>query len=396
MKHLHAIRTAALVTASVAALSLAACNNGGPTQGATQNGAYVASNATNAAQPAGDQSQTADQSLPPSSEYQAVAQTAPPPLPTYDQPPIPGPGYVWTPGYWDWSNDADDYYWVPGTWVEPPQRGVLWTPGYWRYYNGHYLFSDGYWGPQVGFYGGVDYGYGYGGNGYDGGRWQGDQFYYNSQANNLGAARIAATYSQQLAERGDRVSFNGGPGGLRIAPAQTDFTAAQARHVPPTRDQLDQARLASAQPQLRASVNRGAPPIAATARPKAFQPGAGVVAARSAGGAYTPPVRPAGAAAPRSPVAVAVHAGEPPARTAPAAMGARPAERVPAAPAGRPAERTALPARPAPPVHVREAHAPVRSEVVAPQHAPPVKAAPTRPTPRAAEPKPAGAPDRHG
>ena len=79
-----------------------------------------------------------------SSEYQAVAQSAPPPLPSYDQPPIPGPGYVWTPGYWDWSDDANDYYWVPGTWVQPPQPGVLWTPGYWRYYNGHYLYSDGY------------------------------------------------------------------------------------------------------------------------------------------------------------------------------------------------------------------------------------------------------------
>ena len=158
--HLQIIRTAALASACLAALSLAACNNGGPAQGATQNGAYVATNATNAVEPASDQSQAAgDQSLPPSSEYQAVAQSAPPPLPTYDQPPIPGPGYVWTPGYWDWSDDAGDYYWVPGTWVEPPQRGVLWTPGYWRYYNGRYLYSDGYWGPQVGFYGGVDYGY---------------------------------------------------------------------------------------------------------------------------------------------------------------------------------------------------------------------------------------------
>ena len=25
---------------------------------------------------------------------------APPPLPVYDQPPIPEPGYMWTPGYW--------------------------------------------------------------------------------------------------------------------------------------------------------------------------------------------------------------------------------------------------------------------------------------------------------
>jgi hypothetical protein len=384
--HLQIIRTAALASACLAALSLAACNKGGPAQGATQNGAYVASNATNAAEPVSDQSQPAsDQSLPPSSEYQAVAQSAPPPLPTYDQPPIPGPGYVWTPGYWDWSDDAGDYYWVPGTWVQPPQSGVLWTPGYWRYYNGHYLYSDGYWGPQVGFYGGVDYGYGYGGNGYDGGRWQGNQFYYNSQANNLGAARIAATYSQAIAESAIRVSFNGGPGGLRVAPVQADFVAAQARHAPPTSDQRDQARMASAQPQLRASVNRGAPPIAATARPKAFQ--AGAIAARSAGGAYNPPVKPGLAAglAPGAPPATG-HV-ETPVRTAPA-TGPASAERGP----GALKEHE----RPAPQALIKETRAPVRPEAAAPKRAPPVKAAPPRPTAHAAEPKPAEGPDRHG
>jgi hypothetical protein len=44
----------------------------------------------------------------------------PPPLPVYDQPIIPGPGYLWAPGYWSWNPDIDDYYWVPGTWVLPP------------------------------------------------------------------------------------------------------------------------------------------------------------------------------------------------------------------------------------------------------------------------------------
>ena len=43
---------------------------------------------------------------------------APPPLPVYAQPMIPGPGYIWTPGYWAWGGDG--YYWVPGTWVLAP------------------------------------------------------------------------------------------------------------------------------------------------------------------------------------------------------------------------------------------------------------------------------------
>ena len=42
---------------------------------------------------------------------------APPPIPVYVQPVIPGPGYIWVPGYWAWDDDGEDYYWVPGTWV---------------------------------------------------------------------------------------------------------------------------------------------------------------------------------------------------------------------------------------------------------------------------------------
>jgi hypothetical protein len=92
---------------------------------------------------------------------------APPELPVYEQPPVPGPGYLWTPGYWAWSPDAGSYYWVPGTWVEPPQEGYLWTPGYWGWNDGIYVWNGGYWGTHIGFYGGVNYGFGYVGHGYE-------------------------------------------------------------------------------------------------------------------------------------------------------------------------------------------------------------------------------------
>src|SRR5215469_5809740 len=74
---------------------------------------------------------------------------APPPLPFYLQPPIPGPDYVWIPGYWAWDADFYDYYWVPGTWALAPRPGLLWTPPWWGWANGAYGFHEGYWGPQV-------------------------------------------------------------------------------------------------------------------------------------------------------------------------------------------------------------------------------------------------------
>jgi hypothetical protein len=102
----------------------------------------------------------------------------PPALPIYEQPICPGDGYIWTPGYWAW--DGDDYYWVPGTWVLAPEIGFLWTPGYWGWGGGAFFWHEGYWGPQVGFYGGINYGFGYWGHGYEGGRWDHDHFYYNT------------------------------------------------------------------------------------------------------------------------------------------------------------------------------------------------------------------------
>ena len=110
---------------------------------------------------------------------------APPPIPVYEQPICPAEGYIWTPGYWAWDGEDEDYYWVPGTWVLAPRVGFLWTPGYWGWRDGSYFFYEGYWGPHVGWYGGISYGFGYFGHGYEGGRWDHDRFYYNCFFNYL-------------------------------------------------------------------------------------------------------------------------------------------------------------------------------------------------------------------
>ena len=215
---------------------------------------------------------------------------APPDLPVYEQPICPEEGYIWTPGFWAWDADYDDYYWVPGTWVLAPEVGFLWTPGYWAWGGGGgFIFYEGYWAYQsVGFYGGIDYGYGYFGHGYEGGRWEGNRFLYNRAVNNVNVTIIHNVYEAPVNVRnGPRVSFNG-RGGVQERPTPQEEAAAHARHLPPAPPQREHVQQARSNPQLRASVNHGKPPIAATPRPAAFND-RGVVPAREGGAIHGGP-----------------------------------------------------------------------------------------------------------
>src|SRR5271166_1883719 len=139
---------------------------------------------------------------------------APPVLPVYEQPICPEDGYLWTPGYWAYGDDG--YYWVPGAWVPAPQPGYLWTPPYWGFEGGHYRFFDGYWGEHVGYYGGVNYGFGYMGIGFAGGEWRGGHFAYNTAVVNVNRTVVHNTFVDRTVVHenvGVRASFNGGPGG---------------------------------------------------------------------------------------------------------------------------------------------------------------------------------------
>jgi len=213
----------------------------------------------------------------------------PPPLPVYEQPICPGEGYMWTPGYWAWSDD-DGYYWVPGTWVEAPEAGLLWTPGYWGWNDGAYLWNAGYWGPQIGFYGGINYGYGYGGNGFYGGEWRGGRFFYNKAVMAVDTVHITNVYVNRtvIVNNNTHVAFNGGQGGVSARPSPQQEAYAHETHRPPVAAQTQQEHAASQNRALFASTNHGRPAVAATARPGEFS-GRGVVAAKAAGGAYHAP-----------------------------------------------------------------------------------------------------------
>jgi hypothetical protein len=204
---------------------------------------------------------------------------APPELPVYEQPPIPAPGYIFTPGYWHY--DPDGYYWVPGTWVQPPSVGLLWTPGHWGWRDGIYVWNEGYWGEHIGFYGGVYYGFGYSGVGFEGGYWNNGVLVYNRSVNNFGSVTITNVYNKTVivAPGASRVSFNGGTGGTTAQPTPQERAAASEPHTAPTTAQTQHREMASANPALKASANGGHPAVAATSKPGEFT-GKGVVAAR--------------------------------------------------------------------------------------------------------------------
>ena len=333
---------------------------------------------------------------------------APPELPVYDQPPLPEDGYIWTPGYWSWSQPVG-YYWVPGTWVLPPVANVLWTPPYWGWSSGFYRFHNGYWGRDVGYYGGVDYGYGYGGRGYQGGRWQGSGFDYNRTVNNIGSIRPRNVYEHNVTVvNNNHVSYWGGAGGLTTAPTTSERRAGQEHHVAMTAEQTSHVAASVKRPDFAVSHNGGHPPIAASPRAAQFD-GPGVVHAAPAGaGTHASAPPPAAEAKPGQPNEHAAarpeeHGAPPPADHALAPPPERvtpPAEHEAARPTAPPAQHEAArPPEPAPPQ--REAARPpehvgpppAQHEAARPAAAPPARQAaaqPERAAPPAAHAAPGG------
>ena len=191
---------------------------------------------------------------------------APPAIPVYEQPACPVEGYLWTPGYWGYGPAG--YYWVPGVWIAPPRVGLLWTPGYWGWGGGLYAWHAGYWGPHVGFYGGVNYGFGYGGVGFVGGEWRGGRFAYNTAVVRVNTTVIHNTYVNRtvIVNNTTRTSFNGGPGGISRRENEEEMRASHETHVERTSLQASHEHLASTNHANFASENHGRPSTPAMSR----------------------------------------------------------------------------------------------------------------------------------
>ncbi len=211
--------------------------------------------------------------------------TEPPPaLPDYEQPSAPADGYIWTPGYWAWGPSG--YYWVPGAWVEPPYDAALWTPGYWGFYGGRYLFYPGHWGLHIGFYGGINYGFGYVGFGYEGGYWNGGHFFYNRAYNHINVRVIHNTYNYNAGNRGNynggnrgnnnynnnrndnnpRPSYRGGAG-VQYHPQPSEGAAAHEPTAPRMNTQVQHEQNYGGMRGQYANQNHGQPATPAVSRP---------------------------------------------------------------------------------------------------------------------------------
>jgi hypothetical protein len=316
-------------------------------------------------------------------------------LPEYDQPPAPGDDYLWTPGYWNYASAG--YYWVPGVWVQAPYQGALWTPGYWGSTNGRYGWFHGYWGPHIGFYGGINYGFGYVGIGYQGGYWNSGHFFYNRSVNNINVTIIHNVYNRTVIVNNNvRVAYNG-PGGIQVRPRPAELAALREPHAPPMTAQVQVVHAAAADRANFVSVNHGRPANPVVARPlvadrdvrpvappvrnqPAPEQRGSVVAHPEARPSVAPAARPSESARPEAarPEAARPEAARP---GEPARPEARPAP-APARPEARPAPEARPEARPAP--------APARPEARPAPAARPEE----RPAPHAAPaPKPAPHPE---
>ena len=343
------------------------------------------------------------------------ASEPPPPLPEYSQPPAPGEDYLWTPGYWSYA--ADDYYWVPGVWVLAPYVNALWTPPWWGFDNGYYRWHSGYWGPHIGYYGGIDYGYGYTGRGYYGAYWNNGTVYYNRTVTNVDSSRIRNFYNHDVPNdrRGNRVSYNGGRGGIEARPTPQELAVVRDPRIPPVGAQVQHMREASTNRAQFASGGRVQPAALVASRPlatpyKAPAPRPPATAIRQA--AQPAPAPRAQVPAPQANRVPAVRPNEPglapqarqqatqtaPGRPVPQArqeprpaVSAAPARPIPQArqqPVQQPTPQRPVPQARQEPRPAAAAPAPARPVPQARQQ--PIQPAPARPAPQARpEPRPA-------
>jgi len=131
----------------------------------------------------------------------------------------------------------------------------------------------------VGFYGCINYGFGYTGVGFWGGEWRGREFVYNRSVTNINTTIIHNTYNRTVVVNNvTNVSYNGGPRGIQARASERERIAERDRHIEARHEQIEHEHAARSDRRQWASENHGRPAVAASGRPGEFH--RDVVAAR--------------------------------------------------------------------------------------------------------------------
>ena len=88
-------------------------------------------------------------------------------------------------------------------------------------------------GPHIGFYGGINYGFGYIGIGFVGGYWNHDRYFYNRAVTNVNVTHITNVYTHNVVVNNidnRRISYNGGPNGIRRIADPREAAALKSPH----------------------------------------------------------------------------------------------------------------------------------------------------------------------
>ena len=257
--------------------------------------------------------------------------------------------------------------------MQAPYQGALWTPGWWGWSHSRYGFFRGYWGPHIGYYGGINYGYGYTGIGYQGGYWNSGRFYYNRAVNNINVNIVHNVYDRTVVMNNNvRVSYNGGQGGLQVRPRPAELAALREPHAAPMTTQIQNQRAASLNRAQFVASNNGRPADLVVPKP--------LPADRDVHPVAPPPMR-------NLPQAMQPRPGMNPSTrpgTAPSAM--------PPSRPNEPARSETRPYEPRPTPGVQPAH-PIAPQPRAAQPAP-MEARPNAPQPARSAPRPIAPPSR--
>jgi len=86
----------------------------------------------------------------------------------------------------------------------------------------------------AGYFGKSSYGFGYFGHGFEGGYWDHDRYFYNRSVTRITNVNVVNVYNRTVINNyndANRVSFNGGRGGVQVRPSPQELAYTREQHT---------------------------------------------------------------------------------------------------------------------------------------------------------------------